>query len=289
MERFNRAISQILQGKEFVDLEAINAYLEEHLTGKSLGEFVEDGKLDAESFAQDLAYDSLEAETREEALKLAREALEYDPYCVDALMQVALLENRTPKKRVEKILAVIAKVEAHLGEKYFEENRGHFWGLIETRPYMRALEMCVVLLRVEDRVSEAIALCERMLDLNPGDNQGIRDTLLGLYLQTGNLEESRRMFDRYDSGFAVFAWGRVLERFLSGDLKGAGKALSQARKSNRYVSLYLTGQKFVPDAPPDYYSPGAENEAHYFLNQQALAWAEYPEAIVWLCEAIGGR
>jgi predicted SpoU family rRNA methylase len=62
-------------------------------------------------------------------------------------------------------------------------------------------------------------------------NQGVRYALLSTLLALGRLEGVRKVFEGYSGEFefnAVFAWGKVLERFLSGDLLGASTALAAA-------------------------------------------------------------
>jgi hypothetical protein len=83
---------------------------------------------------------------------------------------------------------------------------------------------------------------------------------------------------------ANFAWGRVLERFLAGDLAGASTALNMARKANRFVELYMTGQKRIPESPPETYSPGSEEEAVLCMNGVGSAWAQQKKAVFWLMD-----
>ena len=122
-----------------------------------------------------------------------------------------------------------------------------------------------------------------LLELNPGDNQGIREILLGAYLTVSNLEGARRVLTAYaDDCSAVFAWGRVLERLLSQQVTEAEAALASARKGNRFVELYLTGAKKLPRTMPGMYSLGSMEEAQLCLESLSGAWAEHPQAIFWL-------
>ena len=90
-----------------------------------------------------------------------------------------------------------------------------------------------------------------MLELNPNDNQGVRDPLLGLYLTAGDLKGAGRLLKKYeDDALANFAWGRVLERFLAGDRAGAKAALEIARAANGHVELYMTIRKPLPEEAP---------------------------------------
>jgi len=112
---------------------------------------------------------------------------------------------------------------------------------------MRALEHLASAYRGEDLYKDAIGIYEKMLALNPNDNQGVRDPLLGLYLALGSTDEASKLLEAYkDDSMANFAWGRVLERFLCHDLPGAAVALTIARKQNRFVELFLSGQRNFP-------------------------------------------
>lgn len=237
--------------------------------------------------AQDLAYQAMDTRDPIESARLCTMAIKLDRYCVDALMHLARLSCEEGEEMIEHMQMVVEIGEQGLGgADYFAENEGHFWGLLETRPYMRARAYLAQVLTETGRNKEAIDHYEQMLTLNPNDNQGLRYPLLGLYLLTSNLEGVRRLFTEFESeGGAVFAWSLVLERFLSGDDKGAVKALKQARTCNKHVEKYLTGAKSMPDEMPSYYGFGDENEALMCADSIGEAWKQNPEAVQWLKKA----
>jgi len=218
-----------------------------------------------------------------EVLELTKKALQLDPDCSDAHLLMTGLTSRSLTEEIKKVKEIIARTEQKLGKKYFEENKGHFWGMVETRPYMRALNFLLSALRETGKTAEAIRQAEEMLELNPNDNQGIRNTLLGMYLETGNLDGARKLFKKYPTEYmAVFLWGQMLERYLSGDLKGAARIYRRASERNPYVFNYLTGRRRPDFELGDFYSPGDENEAILCLEEIGPAWQKHPEAIEWL-------
>jgi tetratricopeptide (TPR) repeat protein len=76
--------------------------------------------------------------------------------------------------------------ELALGPRGFKEYAGHFWGFLETRPYMRARAgLASTLLQLGD-VDGALAHYRDMLKLNPNDNQGIRYVVAGCLLKQDN-------------------------------------------------------------------------------------------------------
>ena len=167
--------------------------------------------------AQELAYDAMDEPDPKRASDLARRALALDPECADALYVLALHAAPARQEQLQLLGRAVTAAERSLGgPRYFEENRGRFWGLLETRPYMRARAALADILRGEGRLDEAIGHYAALLDLNPNDNQGLRDVLLGCYFLAWDLEGVRRLLGQYaEDGSAVFAYARVLQRFLA--------------------------------------------------------------------------
>lgn len=244
------------------------------------------GELDASVAAQEHAYNAMEAmadQDWDQALREAMKAITIDPNCVDALTIMSHLGSENRDELIENLRRTVARGEAALGKKFFKENSGWFWGLLETRPYMRARAQLAELLLEAGQVDEAIAHFEDMLRLNPGDNQGLRYSLLGCYLTTGNAKGATRIFADYpDEGSAMFAWARVLGDFLAGDEAAAAKALVEARKVNKHVEAFLTGRKNLPAEGPSYYSPGEPSEAVVCIHEIGGAWEAHPQAVAWL-------
>lgn len=282
-EQINRALSRAIGQQQFESIDDLNAFLA-RFTDRPMEEILAelpDGGPGEK--AQELAYQAMEEPDSDRAFELARQALAIDPDCLDAAMLVAANEAESLEELVQRIRAIIERAEGVMGEDYLNESRGHFWSIAETRPYMRALSFQADRLKDLAWIDEEIETYEKMLDLNPNDNQGVRDPLLGLYLETGRLDDARRLLEFYaDADSAVFLWGRVLERFLSGDLKGAATALRKAHHQNRHVFDYMTGRKRPSRTEVEYYSPGQPSEALVCLDVLITAWIAHREALAWL-------
>src|SRR5690242_5951519 len=70
---------------------------------------------------------------------LAKLALKICPDCADAYVLLAELSGKS-RQALELYEKGVAAGERALGPEAFRENAGHFWGVLETRPYMRARE-----------------------------------------------------------------------------------------------------------------------------------------------------
>jgi tetratricopeptide (TPR) repeat protein len=284
MERMLRDMHKVIEQREFGSVEEVNRFLQ-GLSGDQIHKLASEQPQSPQEQAQELAYDAMEAETLEDAQRLAREALQLDPNCVDAL---AFLAETTPTsfpEYVSRLEEAVVAGERALGPEFFQENKGHFWGILKTRPYMRARYDFACLLRTLGATREAIRHFEALLELNPNDNQGVRDDLLGCYLTVNDLVGAQRLFDQYNGDdSAVFNWGRALGRYLAGNLELASKELERARQQNPHVEAYLSGQKKLPEEPLEFYSRGDETEAQHCAETLTAAWQKRPEAVAWLVE-----
>ena len=244
--------------------------------------FDEDDAPTPKDRARELAYDAMESYNPKEALRFARAALKLDPDNLDALRIEANFGPTRAAFVIDALKQVVRRGEELLGKEFFRQNHGHFWLVFETRPYMRALADLSQAYQHAGRYSEAIEILQRILHLNPNDNQGVRYPLVVMLLATQRLEEARQLLDKYHEHTAMMSWARVLERYASRDLGGAKRELKTARESNAYVESYLTGRKKLPAMEPDYYSPGAESEAEVCAIEFQDASRRYPEWLQWL-------
>src|SRR5271166_1309418 len=147
--------------------------------------------------ALDLVDRALETGNAAEVRKLMRQAVKLDPDCVDALLMLAKVTRLSASQYLGKMREAVRAGERTLGPEFFKANRGHFWLMIETRPYMRARFDLGMALGNNGDIAGAIAEFEGMLDLNPRDNQGVRDYLLALYLALQNLDGAARLLRDY--------------------------------------------------------------------------------------------
>jgi tetratricopeptide (TPR) repeat protein len=79
-----------------------------------------------------------------------------------------------------------------------EEYIGKFWGVVETRPYMRLRSAFMETLLAAGMMRRAAEECEEMLRLCEGDNLGIRYVLMHVYAFLEDEEKALKLHEKYD-------------------------------------------------------------------------------------------
>jgi len=234
--------------------------------------------------AQQVMYRAWEEPNPAKRIALAHEALSLSSQCADAYVLLAEEEADTLKRAFELYKQGMEAGARALGAKYFRENMGYFWGLLETRPYMRARQGLAETLWRLKRYEEAIEHYRELLRLNPGDNQGNRYALLDLLIQIERYEEALAVLKQYgDEWSAVWLYSRALLEFQKrGASATARRTLQQAVEENPFVPAYLIGQKRVPNRQVDYYGWGDESEAVYYVSEHLNYWRRISGAVEWL-------
>jgi tetratricopeptide (TPR) repeat protein len=236
--------------------------------------------------AIDLLYKAWQETSRRKRIELAHKALALYPDAADGYNILAENEANSLEQVVAYFRKGMLAGERDLGPTFIADNRGYFWGLIETRPYMRAkigyAEGCLF----SGNVMEAIKHCEELLELNPNDNQGVRELLTVAYLRKKRYAEAQQLLERYEEHTAAASYNKMLIEYgLNGVTDKLARLYREARHSNPYIPSYLLGKKRLPQEPPEYIRMGDESEAiDYTLNHYDL-WKAEKRLLNWLASA----
>jgi len=281
MEQMMVGLQRAIAERGLTGIEEINAFMAESGGKVALRE----PDTSPAGRAQARFYEALDVYGRLR-IKLAREALAIHPDCADAW---GLLAEEMPDRarRTELYARAMAAAERTLGSAPFEEHVGHFWGVIETRPYMRARFGYAECLWIAGRHDEALGHLQELLRLNPGDNQGVREVLLPRLLERGRDDEAAQLLEAFeDDPSSVLGYGRALLEFRgSGDGEAAQAKLAVAVRSNPHVTKYLSGSARSPEQLPDRYGFGTDEEAVIAAASLLGAWRATPGAMAWLRES----
>ena len=239
---------------------------------------------DALEDAQDLMYRAWETADQRQRVALAKEALSRSPLCADAYVLLAEETAKTPAEAIELYRKGLEAGEKAIGPAAFQDDVGHFWGLLETRPYMRARGGLAQALWDVGRHDEAIEHYRELLRLNPNDNQGNRYLLAGCLLALDRDADLTALLDAYGQESTAewsYTWALIAYR-RDGDSVEARSLLEKAATTNSHVAPYLLGRKKLPRKPVPYITMGGEDEAQEYARRYAAAWANTEGALEWL-------
>jgi len=120
--------------------------------------------------------------------------------------------------------------------------KGVFWGVLEARPYMRALCGLGLTLWKLGRLEEAVSIFKRMLKLNPNDNQGIRYLMGPIHHEMGDHRAACRWYERSkDDPHCMYNYGLSLVQ--QDRMEKAARVLISAVFANPYIAPMLLGAK----------------------------------------------
>lgn len=287
LEKTIADLSRILNEHEFESIDEINAFTQSLLESGQPIDMPGDSPLEQ---AQDLMYKAFDAQgTRR--IRLARRALTISEDCADAYVLLAEEAAKSLEETKDLYEKGVTAGERALGTEMFEENAGHFWGIIQTRPYMRARAGLAGCLYALGQREEAAAHYQDMLRLNPNDNQGIRYSLANLLLELERYDDFDALFEQYpDEYTAAMTYPRALATFQrEGASKAAVKQLKTALSRNRFVPMYLLGERKLPRYLPEYIGVGDEDEAISYVASARSTWERNPAALDWLRRTVKGE
>jgi tetratricopeptide (TPR) repeat protein len=234
------------------------------------------------SAAQNVMYRAWEATDRRARIRLAKQALTISPHCADAYVLLAEEDARSVEPALAYYRLGVEAGEKAIGPQGFREYAGHFWGFLETRPYMRARQGLAVALWALGQHQEAIGHCQAMLELNPNDNQGIRYLLAGYLLALGLTDALKQLLGQFeDDGTAMWLYTRALLAFRENSPE-ADRLVEAAWSENSYVPEILSGRRPMVASQDGYITLGGEDEAGEYVKDNGEAWRATPGAIEWL-------
>ncbi len=277
-------LHRILETQDFKSVDDLYKFMD-GLMGQQIPSFPKEA-LSFKEQAQDLVFEAHELPRSKAKVKIEK-ALELDPDCIEAYEYLGLVERKVELASVffEKGISIGRRL---FGGKYIAERKGMFWGFHETRPFMRCLQNYSVCLYKIGKVKECVAILEEMIELNPNDNQGVRDQLL-LYLieldENEKFLKYAKMFEEDNLTFPLF--NRALFAFKTeGESANANKLLNKALKQNKHVAKRLLSKNPITMLE-DHYGMGDKNEADYYASYAQHIWAMTRGAREWLMKHAG--
>jgi len=246
---------------------------------------------DPAELAQILLYYTWDEPSPTKRIDLARQALRIYPDSADA-WNILAEESSSPEEALEYYRKGMEAGKKHLGRKFFRENRGLFWGILKTRPFMRAKFGFAHTLHKSGRHREAIREYKELLELNPNDNQGARYLLVLAYLELKEYGAADKLMNQTyaDDISAEFNYNRLLTEYgMRGITPALNRLFRQAVHYNPHIPEFLTGKKRLPRKMPERIVVGDTTEAAAYAGDHLHLWRERPELLAWVDDRLQSR
>lgn len=139
------------------------------------------------------------AGAKKKKLEYLSKALELEPDNLDASRMMAEVNAKRPEDLLDALSALLEKGNSLMErEGYFRDCMGDFWGILETRPYMRLRHSYLELLIQCGMMGRAVSEAEELLRLCENDNLGVRYVLMHLYAYFENEDGALALHKQYD-------------------------------------------------------------------------------------------
>ena len=136
---------------------------------------------------------------------------------------------------------------------------------------------------VRDQKEEALTVFFELLELNPNDNQGIRDQASLYCIELGKHDRFEKLQKEYNQDSTAFHYfnGALYTFIKNGDNSASRTELAKAREQNKHVLQLMLSKKELPILA-DHYGIGDKNEALFYCTVAKDVWHSIPGALAWL-------
>ena len=259
-----------------------------------------DPKLMPQLLAREYVLEARKAETPEEARKHLETALQLDPLCPEACLELAALSESAEASMMWYQKSMDATT-ALLGERRMAELMREFrskpWQQVETHTYFKAKVNLAEKLFRTGYYDVSILHFQELLALDPTDNLLLRHYLLTALLCEKRLDDAVQLIRQFpDDLSASWYFCRAFLRFMQeGDTRRSRRVLNRAFQRNLWVPIYLLGMEKMPPAQlmtnrkkMKPFREGSRLEAADCVRCVGPAFCEDSGLVYWVWEVLKG-
>lgn len=278
-DEFHHIIQKMIDQHQPKNEEELNKILQS-MVGKKIDDFKMPVETEEEK-ARELIYEAYNLAS-DKGRRRALKAIKIFPDCIEAYEYLGSTYSYYHKS-AEHFAKGVEVGRRIFGGDFLKENKGYFYGLTETRSFMRCLGNLAECYYSPGATPKAIEIWKEMLELNPDDNQGIRYNLASAFLEKKIFEDFEKLIKQFnDDGSIMFDFPKALYKFIQlGDCKKSRVALDIATSGNKYV-LPMLLETYPPEEYADSYMMGSKEEAISYLHFGWRSWGWNSGAKDWL-------
>ena len=192
--------------------------------------------------ADDFLELALDAHDEKSAIKYLKKAIKLDPDNLDVAMTLIEYTEEEPVSYLNKLEELVKTGNRVMEEGGYmsEDNIGNFWGILETRPYMRVRRKYADTLLTSGAFRKGMQEYEEMIGLCENDNLGNRYRLMHLYVFFEDEEKALELCRKYEGDRdSQMVLPLSILYFKKRDLKTALKYLKKLAKINKDTEEFI--------------------------------------------------
>ncbi|MCC7464238.1 MAG: SEC-C domain-containing protein [Gammaproteobacteria bacterium] len=163
------------------------------------------------------------------------------------------------------------------------------WPVTEHRPVLRSLFRRAELEQARGNEAAALAQYERLLQLNPGDNHGVRFLLGTQYARRGDDAACVALAARYPEDSAPeLRFNEALARYRLGQARSATQVLQRAHRATPRIAAFLLPARVrKPKLSDQGVTLDGPDRAWLYRDAMRASWQAAPGALAWVRKVTG--
>ncbi|MBI5914584.1 MAG: hypothetical protein HY842_04345 [Bacteroidetes bacterium] len=259
-----------------------------------------DPNLMPQLLAREHVLEARKSDTPDKAREHLQAALELDPQCPEACLELATLSESPEASMMwyqRSMDATLMLLGPERMAELMEDFRLKPWIQVETHTWFKAKVSLSEKLFRNGYYETAALHFREILELNPTDDLELRPYLLTALLCDHQLADARRLVDDFNENFSTkWLFCRAFLRFMEeGDTRNARRTLQRALQRNLWVPVFLLGVEEMPPArlmehrkKSKPFKHGTRLEAADCVKCVGLAFCEDAKLQLWLWEVLKG-
>lgn len=235
-------------------------------------------------------YDYLEmaskARSKKEKQQYLEKAQELDPKNIDVRRELLFNKKLTPGEELKELAKLVDQTTQELEQDgYFtKEYIGEFYGVFETRPYIRLRKTYFDTLYYAGMLRPAIREGKEILRLNESDNLGVRFQLILIYAFLGEEAALKKLLSKYKIDGIYEQLSNAVLYYAKSELDGAAehireiyKIVPDAKAFFKDMLYYITSEDqieyYQKDDISELIMAGQENVRVFLVLPDFSSWA----------------
>lgn len=164
------------------------------------------------------------------------------------------------------------------------------WTVAANRPALRSLFRLAELEHERGNFEAELLLTEKLLQINPGDNHGVRYELAWMYVERGENEKCAHLAAGYPEDICPeLRFNEALALYRLGHARSASDALERADEMSPRVKRFLLARRIAKPKMDAYgVSLNGDDRAWLYRDQSRELWQQTPGALEWVRKVLGG-